>query len=145
MANPVVRELLHFCPEDSGKELQEAWQAARWFRDMDPSCLTPMISIQKGAATFRYYNFELLLLRNHSAWIPYRWFTKPPIEGERRRYYAAAYRMDLRYTHGNRYWAVREDIQQTICSDDFMFSLPDFATTAATDPSIESPHSIQGD
>lgn len=43
MANPHVRSQLHFYPEDTGKQLNEAFQARRWLKEMDPTQLTPMI------------------------------------------------------------------------------------------------------
>ncbi|KIM65614.1 hypothetical protein SCLCIDRAFT_14846 [Scleroderma citrinum Foug A] len=37
MANPHVRSQLHFYPEDTGKQLNEAFQARRWLKEMDPT------------------------------------------------------------------------------------------------------------
>ncbi|KAI6155653.1 hypothetical protein BKA82DRAFT_4326751 [Pisolithus tinctorius] len=45
MANPHIQPQLHFYPEDSGGQLNEAYQARRWLKEMDPTQLTPMIHL----------------------------------------------------------------------------------------------------
>ena len=70
MANPHVRSKLHFYPEDSGKELNEAYQAKRWLKEMDPTQLTPMIQLHNQD----FFVFEPTLLSDGQVCMPIRWF-----------------------------------------------------------------------
>lgn len=72
MANPHVRPQLHFYPEDLGKQLNEAFQARRWLKEMDPTQLTPMIRLQNQD----FFVFEPTLLSNGQACMPIRWFQR---------------------------------------------------------------------
>ena len=43
IANPKVRPLLEFYPEDAGKYLANANQGKQWLHDLDAAFTTPMI------------------------------------------------------------------------------------------------------
>ncbi|KAI6144100.1 hypothetical protein BKA82DRAFT_4331110 [Pisolithus tinctorius] len=70
MANPHIRPQLHFYPEDSGGQLNEAYQARRWLKEMDPTQLTPMIRLHGQD----FFIFEPALLSNGQVCMPIRWF-----------------------------------------------------------------------
>ena len=72
MANPHVRSQLHFYPEDLGKQLNEAFQARRWLKEMDPTQLTPMIRLHNQD----FFIFEPALLSSGQVCIPIRWFCR---------------------------------------------------------------------
>ncbi|KAI6028188.1 hypothetical protein EDC04DRAFT_2869143 [Pisolithus marmoratus] len=70
MANPHVHSKLHFYPEDSGKQLNEAYQAQRWLKEMDTTQLTPMIQLYNQD----FFIFEPTLLSGGQVCMPIRWF-----------------------------------------------------------------------
>ena len=70
MANPKVRPLLHFYPEDCGTRVAEARQASRWLREVDDDLLTPMIRL--GVQDF--YIFEPTLTTDSLVVMPHRFF-----------------------------------------------------------------------
>ncbi|KAI5988940.1 hypothetical protein F5J12DRAFT_922889 [Pisolithus orientalis] len=70
MANPHIRPQLHFYPENSGGQLNEAYQARRWLKEMDPTQLTPMICLHGQD----FFIFEPALLSNGQVCMPIRWF-----------------------------------------------------------------------
>ena len=70
MANPHVRPHLHFYPEDSGKTVNEYWQAKHWREEVDAERLTPMAEIQNH----HFFTFEPSLLNDGSVCMPVRWF-----------------------------------------------------------------------
>ena len=70
MANPHVHSKLDFYPEDSGKQLNEAYQAKRWLKEMDPTQLTPMIRLHNQD----FFVFEPTLLSSGQVCMPTRWF-----------------------------------------------------------------------
>ncbi|KAI6007742.1 hypothetical protein F5J12DRAFT_921093 [Pisolithus orientalis] len=70
MANPHIRPQLHFYPENSGGQLNEAYQARRWLKEMDPTQLTPMIHLHGQD----FFIFEPALLSNGQVCMPIRWF-----------------------------------------------------------------------
>jgi hypothetical protein len=70
MANPHVRPYLHFYPEDSGKTINEYWQAKHWREEVDAERLTPMAEIQNQ----HFFTFEPCLLNDGSVCMPVRWF-----------------------------------------------------------------------
>lgn len=72
MANPQVRPHLRFYPEDSGKTVNEYYQAAHWWTEVSPSQSTPM-AVMGGQ---HYYIYEPCLLRDGRACVPVRWFTR---------------------------------------------------------------------
>jgi len=72
MANPQVRPHLRFYPEDSGRTVNEYYQAAHWRVEVAPSQLTPMAVIDGQ----HYYIYEPCLLRDRRACVPIRWFTR---------------------------------------------------------------------
>lgn len=72
MANPKVRPHLSFYPEDAGKHLSEARQAARWLHEAPSNQLTPMARI--GGKDF--YIYEPAMLVDGRVCMPSRWFTR---------------------------------------------------------------------
>lgn len=83
MANPLVRPHLRFYPEEAGNKLNQTWQADRWLKDMDPDNLTPMIRITSPTLVATqdrifedFFVFEPIYLRDGSACIVERWFTR---------------------------------------------------------------------
>ncbi|KAF7320450.1 hypothetical protein MKEN_00829900 [Mycena kentingensis (nom. inval.)] len=72
MANPLVRDKLHFLPEDSGKKVSQTWQARRWRHELDADLTTPMIRLGKQD----FYLHEPCLLKDGTACMPTRWFTR---------------------------------------------------------------------
>ncbi|EIW86698.1 hypothetical protein CONPUDRAFT_69138 [Coniophora puteana RWD-64-598 SS2] len=80
MANPRIRPHLHFYPEDAGKRLEQAWQASRWRRELDPTLATPMIR-QRGQD---FYILEPAKLSDGRVVVPERWFTRRGPDGTQR-------------------------------------------------------------
>ncbi|KDQ05660.1 hypothetical protein BOTBODRAFT_182352 [Botryobasidium botryosum FD-172 SS1] len=72
MANPNVRKHLKFYAEDAGSKLSEAWQAERWKSELDSSLTTPMIR----AHSQDFFIDEVTLLKDATACMPFRWFTR---------------------------------------------------------------------
>ncbi|KAG1784909.1 uncharacterized protein HD556DRAFT_1314704 [Suillus plorans] len=72
MMNPRVRPLLHFYPEDTGVELNEARQAKCWLEELDPELLTPVVRLHNQD----FFVFEPALLSSGQACIPFRWFIR---------------------------------------------------------------------
>ncbi|KAG6847285.1 hypothetical protein H0H93_009072, partial [Arthromyces matolae] len=72
MANPQIRQHLHFYPEDAGDELSEAWQAQRWKAEIGSQFLTPMVRVHQQD----FYTDEICLLHDTSACMPTRWFIR---------------------------------------------------------------------
>ncbi|KAG1806360.1 uncharacterized protein HD556DRAFT_1428515 [Suillus plorans] len=70
MMNPRVRPLLHFYPEDTGVELNEARQAKCWLEELDPELLTPVVRLHNQD----FFVFEPALLLSGQACIPFQWF-----------------------------------------------------------------------
>ena len=52
VANPLVRDQLHFYPEDSGPRLCEARQANRWLHEVSPNFAAPMVRTADGQDFF---------------------------------------------------------------------------------------------
>ena len=61
MANPKVRPLLEFYPEDTGKYLANANQGSQWLREMNADFTTPMICQDDQD----FYIYEPTLLIDH--------------------------------------------------------------------------------
>ncbi|CAK5282232.1 unnamed protein product [Mycena citricolor] len=77
MANPKVRPNLSFYPEDSGKKISEARQAARWLHEMPDDQLTPMHRIKNHD----YYIYEPAMATSSidgsvQHVVPVRWFSR---------------------------------------------------------------------
>jgi hypothetical protein len=72
MANPHVRPHLCFYPEDTGKTVNEYWQAHHWLNDADPEKLTPMAVIDNQ----HFFIYEPCLLKNGIICMPTRWFMR---------------------------------------------------------------------
>ncbi|KAH8081293.1 hypothetical protein BXZ70DRAFT_1068335 [Cristinia sonorae] len=73
MANPRVRQHLHFYPEDAqGVKLTEGCQDARWLNEMPEDLLTPMARLRNRD----YFIYEPAMLDNGQVCMPVRWFTR---------------------------------------------------------------------
>ncbi|KAJ7062390.1 hypothetical protein C8F01DRAFT_1285015 [Mycena amicta] len=72
MANPIIREKLHFFPKDTTPSLSQTWQSQRWRHELDADLTTPMIRIH----TQDFYIHEPALLHDGSACIPTCWFQR---------------------------------------------------------------------
>lgn len=77
-ANPLIRPLLPFYPEDSGNKLEEARQATRWKNEVDPNLGGPMAREANGTDYFIeepcFANLDDL--GNIGPVMPVRWFTR---------------------------------------------------------------------
>ncbi|ETW79803.1 hypothetical protein HETIRDRAFT_48824 [Heterobasidion irregulare TC 32-1] len=69
-SNP--RVVSHLCayPEDAGNKLEQAWQADRWLKEIEPALTTPMIR----AHGHDFYIFEPTKLNDGRIVLPTRWF-----------------------------------------------------------------------
>lgn len=68
-----MREHLHFLPEDAGKRVLEARQAARWLHELPSELTTPSVRIGKEL----YFTYGPALARGECRFvIPIRWFTR---------------------------------------------------------------------
>jgi hypothetical protein len=112
MANPHVRPQLHFHPEDSGKQLDEAFQARRWLKEMDPTQLTPMIRLHNQD----FYIFEPTLLSSGQVCIPIRWFH----HGEP--FFAKAWPLRAVVSDTESGWIVEEHTEIEVSQKDFLVS-----------------------
>ncbi|KAH9482828.1 hypothetical protein JR316_0004928 [Psilocybe cubensis] len=100
MSNPKVRPYLSFFPEDTGKSIQEARQAAKWLHEIIPERTTPMIRLHNAD----YYIFEPTMLKDGSCVIPYRWYVKSG------HMYACSWVMEKETSeNGTVGWVVRKD------------------------------------
>ncbi|KAL1698388.1 hypothetical protein EV121DRAFT_218261 [Schizophyllum commune] len=117
MANPNVRDKLHFYPEDTAPCVSEAWQAERWLHELDPALTTPMV--RKGNQDF--YIYEPTLMRDRSVCMPIRWFMRGTAT------YAQAWRMRAVQSNGTSGWLVLNDNIVTMSLDNALLSLPHFA------------------
>ncbi|KAF8527809.1 hypothetical protein JB92DRAFT_3107408 [Gautieria morchelliformis] len=72
MANPRVHPWLHFYPEESHRHFAEARQGERWLNDVDGALLTPMVRV----AQRDFYMLEPTMLKDGSAVVPFRWYTR---------------------------------------------------------------------
>lgn len=98
MANPLVRGVLEFYPEDAGQKLKEARQACRWLHEMDPHLLTPMHRMGRTD----YYIFEIARLKDGSLCMPFRWFQKNNIMWFR------AWKVTVYDNAGRRGWVIEK-------------------------------------
>ncbi|KAG6825018.1 hypothetical protein H0H92_005084 [Tricholoma furcatifolium] len=71
MSNPMVRQELHVCPEDTGSYLAEAWQASRWKDELDSFLTTPMIRLHD-----QDFYIDEIALTSGGPCMPYRWFIR---------------------------------------------------------------------
>ncbi|KAJ7764528.1 hypothetical protein DFH07DRAFT_376904 [Mycena maculata] len=130
MANPSVREKLHFYPEDSDPSLSQAWQAGRWREELDSDLTTPMIRIK----TQDFFIHEPTVLRDGTVCMPTRWFER----GNQQ--WAQVWKMREYNHHGTAGWLVDSQKTYEIKSSDLLLSFPDFIRTHAhrklSDPRI---------
>lgn len=117
MANPRIGPHIHHYPEDSGKHLEECWQAKRWLEELDPSLATPMIRV--GHQDF--YVFEPAQLQDGSIVIPERWFTRK-INGNEV-FFAKAWRTKSVCGDTSAGYVVLEYEKFDVPSTDFLLSL----------------------
>ncbi|KAJ8487998.1 hypothetical protein ONZ45_g14118 [Pleurotus djamor] len=116
MANPKVRPHLSFYPEDSGKKLSEARQAARWLHELPDNQLTPMLRL--GAQD--YYIHEPAMLRDGNVVMPIRWFTRGS------KVHAKCWGMEVvDLGTGTSKWRVVQRHDYEISQDDLMKTFPD--------------------
>ncbi|KAE9398997.1 hypothetical protein BT96DRAFT_957440 [Gymnopus androsaceus JB14] len=73
MSNANVQSHLNFLPEDTDKNLAEAYQAKRWLNELDPDLLTPV----HFAAGQDFFTLEPALLADgKTVCMPSRWFKR---------------------------------------------------------------------
>ncbi|KAJ4497274.1 hypothetical protein C8R41DRAFT_760050, partial [Lentinula lateritia] len=130
MHNPSIRPHLRFLPEDSGKELGEAYQGQRWLTEQDPDLLTPMHSVLGQ----NFFTLEPTLLHDKCVCMPSRWFTRSG------RVYAKAWPMKVvELDDGASGWAVQTHLEIEVAESDLLLSFPEFKrlhlSLKAMDPS----------
>ena len=137
MANPSVREKLHFLPEDSNPSLSQAWQASRWLDELDSDLTTPMIRINAQD----FYIHEPTLLKDGSVCMPDRWFERNKLT------MARVWKMHQISKDGISGWVVEGQQSYDVKSSDLLLSFPDFTTVyhhrQLADPRIIHGISIQ--
>ncbi|KAJ7916453.1 hypothetical protein B0H13DRAFT_2449123 [Mycena leptocephala] len=77
-ANPLIRPKLHLYPEDSGRRLEEARQAAKWKQEVDGNISGPMAR-GNGGKDFFVEEVCFAKLDSHGSVgpvMPMRWFTR---------------------------------------------------------------------
>lgn len=140
MSNPIVRQNLHFYPEDVGKKLEQAWHGARWRTKIDPDLLTPMIRVGPEAVSKDYYIWEPTVLKNNlGVCMPIRWFIR---NGG---FFADAYRLrSERDATGKAGWTICDWDRLVVSADDLELNLPEFRATFEF-RRIPSPDCIHGE
>lgn len=111
MANPRVREHLHFLPEDAGSRVCEARQAARWLHELPPELTTPSLEIKNDI----YFTFEPALATHRRLVIPVRWFTR---QGQD---YAQCWRMKAQ---PNRTWTAEKVVGYEVSAGELLKPFP---------------------
>lgn len=116
MCNPSIRPHLRFLPEDSGKELGEAYQAKRWLDEQDPDLLTPVQRVSGQD----FFTLEPALLEDGRVCMPSRWFTR------KGKVYAKAWLMKVVELEGDKSgWAVQTHNEIEISSTNLLLSFPE--------------------
>ncbi|KAL1677158.1 hypothetical protein EV122DRAFT_214798 [Schizophyllum commune] len=118
VANPRVRQHLHFLPEKVHGRVSEAWQASRWLDELDPDFLTQNIR-KRDDPTQEFFIYEPALLRNGSVVMPVRWYI------ENKTIYAKGWNMSPDPL--KRGWIVEEYSETVFSEHDLHLSLPLFA------------------
>ena len=77
LANPRMRPMLRFYPEDAGSILEEPAQAERWLHEVDPHLLTPMY--HNPHTHLDFYIFEPTQQCDGGLCIPFRFFVRHQI------------------------------------------------------------------
>ncbi|KAJ7475625.1 hypothetical protein B0H11DRAFT_2427303 [Mycena galericulata] len=116
MANPTVRDKLHFLPEDSKPSLSQAWQASRWLDELDSDLTTPMIRIRAQD----FFIHEPVVLKDGSVCMPTRWFERGTETC------AKVWKMREFMRGGVSGWIVDSQQSYDIKSSDLLLSFPDF-------------------
>ncbi|KZS87843.1 hypothetical protein SISNIDRAFT_386046, partial [Sistotremastrum niveocremeum HHB9708] len=102
MSNPLVRPFLHFFPEETRKQVSEAWHGQKWRKDMQPDLLTPMIRVRGQD----YFIFEPTLLTGNRYCMPIKWYRT---EGSNE-FWCKAYSMVVEQLRpGEVAWSILED------------------------------------
>ncbi|KAJ7269484.1 hypothetical protein C8J57DRAFT_1435517 [Mycena rebaudengoi] len=134
MANPTVRENLHFLPEDTKPSLSQAWQASRWLHELDSDLTTPMIRLHSQD----FYINEPTLLSSGTVCMPVRWFERG------NKIIARVKKMRrVSQSHAANGWIIEGDRQFDIDTADFLVSFP-LLVTSYSSRNIPDPRNIQG-
>ncbi|KAG2126284.1 hypothetical protein DEU56DRAFT_743067 [Suillus clintonianus] len=133
MMNPRVRPLLHFYPEDTGMELNEARQAKRWLEELDPELLTPVARLHNQD----FFVFEPALLLSGRACIPFRWFTRGG------KMYTKAWSLRPVTHELDCGWVVEDFRSFEVSEDDLLVSFKNWDSSEATS-GLPRAHSIYG-
>lgn len=113
MSNPEVRQRLHFYPEDTGKHISEARQAAHWLDELPLEEKTPMVRVKKDD----YYIFEPTMLTDGTTCVPFRWFTR---NGN---FVARAWLLEA---VGETGWIVHQDVELDVQESRLLKNFPNF-------------------
>ncbi|KAK0444176.1 hypothetical protein EV421DRAFT_1903287 [Armillaria borealis] len=116
MANPEVRQLLEFYPEDAGEHLSEARQASHWLNEAPDDQLTPMFRTWRGDD---YYIHELAMLHDGTVCMPYRWFRQG------RKHYACCWHMQTYMGEHHSAWHVVKVTGYEVLEDDLLKNFPE--------------------
>lgn len=126
MANPRIRPLLHFYPEDTrGRHLTEARQAERWLHEVPNNMLTPMLRL--GARDF--YIYEPVMLRDGGVCMPVRWFSR--MEAGSHVWYAKCWSMQAVTTDVAQGWRVFERTDYEVPVAHMLKTFPELRADAA--------------
>jgi hypothetical protein len=117
MANPHVRPNLRFLPEDAGSRLSEAWQGARWLKELEPELTTPMVC----AHNQDFYIFEPVMLEDQRVCMPIRWFTRGSNT------IACVWAMESLDDGSG--WVVQEHMEYEVDLSKFLLSFPHFVAS----------------
>ncbi|KAG6824878.1 hypothetical protein H0H87_010835, partial [Tephrocybe sp. NHM501043] len=127
-SNPRVCPHLRFYAEDNGKSVNQYFEARHWREaahenDHQQIKLTPMAVIRGQ----HFYLYELCLLRNGGACVPYEWFIR------KGKLHAMTWPVSIAETATlGRGWIVDEFKQFEISEDDFSVSFTGWRSSAAT-------------
>ncbi|KAG2050212.1 hypothetical protein BDR06DRAFT_1011386 [Suillus hirtellus] len=122
MMNPRIRPLLHFYPEDTGVELNEAQQATCWLEELDPELLMPVIRLHNQD----FFVFKPALLSSGQACIPFRWFTRG------RKMYTKAWSLWPVTRELDRGWVIEDFRSFEVSEDDLLVSFRNWDSSEAT-------------
>ncbi|KAJ6556962.1 hypothetical protein B0H10DRAFT_2371346 [Mycena sp. CBHHK59/15] len=134
MANPAVRNNLHFFPEDSNPSLSQAWQASRWLDELDSDLTTPMIRLHGQD----FFIHEPVVLADGTVCMPTRWFTR------KNKTLARVWKMRPVSQGSSLGWIVDSRESYDVKSSDFLLSFPDFVATH-THRHLPDPRIIHGE
>ncbi len=121
MSNPQIRPLLEFYPEDAGKHLSEARQAARWLNEAPDDQLTPMLRVRHGED---YYIHEPMMLRDGVVCMPYRWFKR------KGKHFARCWQMQTCVSETQAVWRVLKVDGYEVSEDDLLKNFPELCKDA---------------